>query len=687
MGIIVFLLMNLVAGASSFFIAHRLSKTRNLIDTLIASFIFYFAQIVFSELILGVLGLLYLKNVILLNLGILLIVWFIWRKQAGPFRFNVNKDFFLTLFENKVALFGITVVLVFGIVKIFINLVNPPFGWDSLNYHFTFAVEWLKHGNLDIPITVFDDPSPTYYPINGSLYYLWLMLPLKNVFLADLGQIPFYALAIFSVYAISKKIGIGKELPFYAALLFLLIPNFFKQMQLAYVDVMVVALFLSSLYYIFLLAVDFSWQNILLFSVSLGLFLGVKTTALPFSILLFMPFFFLILTHFRKSYLLLFSIVIIALLGGFSYLRNLMETGNPVYPLDFFLFGKNIFKGVMDKSVYAAHFKIEDYACRKILFREGLGIQTLLFAIPGVLLGLPLTLARNRKQLNFIFFYFLILPVLLYLVYRFVIPMANTRYLYALLASGIIIGLYALKLFNTPKIAIKILVLISICASAGELARSKELVFSAIASLAVFAFSPFLIKYARKLKFIGKPVLFLVFFSSMICALIFLEKYYIKNEFPKYAKMVKYSKFWPEATVAWDWLNRNTDKNNIAYVGRPVPFPLYGSNFKNNVYYVSVNTTEPAKLHYFPNSRYQWGYDFLSEHRNFEAKGNYRFGAVYSVWLDNLAKRNIDYLFVYSLHQTKEVEFSVEDKWALLNPAKFMPVFANETIHIYKVFK
>lgn len=687
MGIIVFLLMNLVVGASSFFIACRLAKTRTLVDILIASFIFYFAQIVFSELILGVLGLLYLENVILLNLGFLLIAWLIWRRHAAPLHLSVDKDFFLSLFADKIALFGITVVLVFGIVKVYINLVNPPFGWDSLNYHFTFAVEWLKHGNLEIPITVFDDPSPTYYPLNGSLYYLWLLLPLKNVFLADFGQLPFYALAIFSLYAISKKIGLNKGLAFYAALLFLLIPNFFKQMQLAYVDVMVGALFLCSLYYIFLLAEDFSWQNALLFSVSLGLFLGLKTIALPFSIFLFIPFIYLLLTHFRKSYLLPFSIVIIALLGGFSYLRNFMQAGNPLYPFDFFFFGKNIFKGVMDKSVYAAHFQLKDYALDKLLFHEGLGIQSLLFVIPGVLLGLPLTLIKNRRQLNFIFFCFLLLPGLLYLVYRFVIPLANTRYLYPMLGCGIIIGLYIFNLFNTPFRIIKILVFVCICASAGELARSKELVFSAIAALSLFFSSPFLIKHLRKGLFKKKPAFIWIFLVFTICALIFLEKYYIKNEYPKYAKMVKYSRFWPDATVAWDWLNRNTDKNNIAYVGRPVPFPLYGSNFKNNVYYVSLNSTEPAKLHYFPNSRYQWGDDYLSEHRNFEAKGNYRFGADYSVWLGNLAKRDIDYLFVYSLHQTKKVEFSLEDKWALSNPAKFMPVFANETIHIYKVFK
>ncbi len=687
MHIVIFLILNLIAAVTAFIITYKSLRISGFIDSLVACFVLYFSQIVLTELVLGVSGGLYLKNLILLNLGISAVFLVISRKESSSFNVSGLKETVSRLYANKILFFGICVILVFSAVKIFINLISPPFGWDSLNYHFTFAVEWLKHGNLDTPITVFDDPSPAYYPINGSLYFLWLMLPLKNVFLADLGQAPFYAMAIFSVFAISRKIGLSKELSFYAAVLFLLIPNFFKQMQFAYVDVMVAALFLSALLYLFRLAEDFSRQNLLIFSASFGLFVGVKTVALPYAVFLFIPFVYLVLKHFKKAYFFLWFAVIAALLGGFSYFRNFIETGNPLYPLDFYLFGKNIFKGVMDKSVYAAHFQLKDYAWGKMLFHEGLGIQALLFVIPAVLLGLPVTFKKNRKRLNFMFLCFLLMPVSLFFVYRYVIPLANTRYLYPLLGCGIVIGLYVFNLLNMPAKAIKILVFICICASMGELARSKELVFSASISLAVFFSFPFLIRYAREQPIFRNPAFIGVFVASIFCALIFLEKNYIKNEFPKYAKMVKYSRFWPDAVVAWDWLNSNTAGNNIAYVGRPVPFPLYGSNFKNNVYYVSVNTTEPAKLHYFPNSRYQWGDDFLSEHRNFEARGNYRFAADYPVWLVNLSKRSIDYLFVYSLHQTKEVAFSIEDKWALSNPGKFNPVFANETIHIYRVVK
>jgi len=718
---ITFLLMNLIVGASAFLLNYRILRFRNFIDSLLSLFILYFSQIVLTELFLGIWGKVFIQNVILLNLAILFVIWALTRNKESSFCFGVGKyKTFLTtetsqgrvlspptslanevsckiskeqlsqLLGNKIILFAAAIILAFASIKILINLVNPPFGWDNLNYHFTFPVEWLKHGNLGNPITISDDFSPTYYPINGSLFFLWLIFPFKNVFLADLGQIPFFVLAFLSTYNISKKIGLNKDFSLYAAILFLLIPNFFKQLQIAYVDVMVASLFLVCLNYLISLYQEFSPKNLLLYSMSLGLFLGIKTVALPYSILLFLPFVLLFFKHSNKYSLFIFSILIIIALGGFSYLRNFIETRNPFYPLDFKLFGLSIFKGVIDIGTYRAHFKPEDYSLAKLLFHEGLGVQTILFILPSIFLALPVTLIKKRKMPGFILTYFLILPFLIYLVYRYIIPLPNTRYLYPLLGIGMIIGFYTVGILGMPRRLINILVAICLLASLPELAKRQELIASVMLTFLLFFLLPPFIKYIGQ-KWLIKKHLFiylpLLFIFLIIPLLALLEKDYVNNEYSRYASMVKYSGFWPDATRAWDWLNRNTQRNNIAYIGRPVSFPLYGTNFKNNVYYVSVNKTEPAKLHYFPNSHYHWGYDFLSMHRNLEEEGNYRSDADYSVWLDNLNRRNTDYLFVYSLHQTKDIEFPLEDAWAGANPGKFSPVFTNETIHIYKIIR
>jgi len=677
--------MNYIVIISSYLVTYRLLRIQGLVDSLIGWLVLYFSQIVFTSLILGILGLLTLNNLIILNLLILLCLWLYTNKKPGYLNFNYLGDGFALFLNDKVLSFMVALIAIFAIVKICVNLMNPPFGWDSLNYHFTFAVEWLKNGNLNTPITVFDDPSPSYYPINGSLIYLWLIFPLKNVFLADLGQIPFFALALLSIYSISRKLSLSREYSLFAAGLFMLIPNFFKQLQIAYVDVMLAGLFLASLNYLFNLDEDFSFKNTLIYSASLGLLIGTKTIGLPYGLLLFLPFIYLTCKNSKKLYLFLFSILVIFLLGGFSYLRNFLGTANPLYPLQFSLFGENIFKGVMDSATYSVHFKSSDYSLSKALFHEGLGLQTILLVLPAVFLALPVALRKQGKRLNFFTIYFLTLPLLIYLVYRFVIPLANLRYLYAMLALGIILGFYTLKMVGAGRFWIYTLVIICVLASATELAKRQELVASVVLTTIILVLLRFIPRFSRLKIAIGRKTFMAILIVIMLGLLVTLEKWYEKNEFPRYIKMIRYSGFWPDAAKAWNWLNDNTTGNNIAYVGRPVPFPLYGTSFKNNVYYVSVNSTEPAKLHYFKSSYCQWDKDFASLHKNLEAKGNYRYGANYSVWLGNLEKRKTDYLFVYSLHQTKEIVFPMEDRWAMDHPEMFRRVFANSTIHIYRL--
>ncbi|MBM3244886.1 MAG: hypothetical protein FJZ15_03740, partial [Candidatus Omnitrophica bacterium] len=334
----------------------------------------------------------------------------------------------------------------------------------------------------------------------------------------------------------------------------------------------------------------------------------------------------------------------------------------------------------MAQEVYRAHFKIEDYRLSKLLFHEGLGAQSLLFILPGIFLALPISIIKRNKASIFSLYLF-ILPFLMYLVYRYVVPLANVRYLYALLGIGTVYGFVCLQYLKAPPRAVKAGVILCCLSSMAELAKRQELVFSVIMTLICFAL---LIVFGKKLKIVFlnlKKLSFILPVFLLIAAFLVIgQKQYIKNEFSSYKKMVKYSGFWPDAAVAWEWLNDNTSGNNIAYIGRPVPFPLYGSGFKNNVYYVSVNKVEPAYLHSFPSGRYSWSYDFLSLHNNLEAEGNYRGQAEYQLWLSNLLSRQTDFLFIYSLHQIDGVRFPVEDSWAAMHPGQFSLVFNNETI-------
>ena len=140
-----------------------------------------------------------------------------------------------------------------------------------------------------------------------------------------------------------------------------------------------------------------------------------------------------------------------------------------------------------------------------------------------------------------------------------------------------------------------------------------------------------------------------------------------------------------EDKEAWYWLNNHTNNAKIAYTGNPDTLPLYGSNFKNDVIYISVNNTHPVKLHYFPKARYIWKGDFISLHKNLETSGNYRQNPDFIHWLNNLKKEKADYIFIYAFHQIKDVIFPIEDNWAKDHPEYFNLVFNNNRVHIYEI--
>jgi hypothetical protein len=577
--------------------------------------------------------------------------------------------------------FLFSVVLGFTFVKLYYNLINPPFGWDSLNYHFTFAVEWLKNKNLNTPLVISDNPCPTYFPINGSLIYLWFIFPFKSVFLADIGQAPFFILAGLSAYSLSRKMGLPKQWAFFVAILMSTTPNYFKQLSIAYVDIMVCAWYLTALNFLIGIKINYKFRNIIIFSLSLGMLIGTKTIALVYSFILIIFFIYILIKKGLRSISLLYAAIIFATLifitGSFSYIRNFIQTGNPLFPNLLKVFNLVIFKGVMDKTNFIAFKSLEDYSLYKILFSEGMGAGIIIFVIPGIILFLFLML-KKRNIINLLlassFIY-------IYIIYRYIFSFPNIRYLYSIVGIGYIMAFYSLYNLNFPRRILNWLVVICAISFMPEMARRLELVYAITASLILFAIMPIVLKFLRK-HLIVSIILAVIF----ICVFINIaSNNYNRNEYKSYIKTIKFTGFWPDAVKAWEWLNSHTTGNNIAYIGRPVPFPLYGTNFKNNVFYVSINRVDPVKLHYFPYGCYRWSSDFYSMHKSFEEKGNYRSGGDYSIWLGNLTRRKVDYLFIYSLHQTKEVIFPIEDNWAAGHPQQFRLAYENPTVHIYEI--
>ncbi|MCX5712791.1 MAG: hypothetical protein NTY47_07035, partial [Candidatus Omnitrophica bacterium] len=606
---LLFLLLNAVPLLSAYLLTRYYFASSRLIDSLLSFVILYYSQIILTVILLGSLHKLFLPDILVFNSIILLLVLAICKltRVKAHDKYFIGKTERLKNFldKNKAVVFCLSLLGAFALVKIFVNLVNPPAGWDDLNYHFTFAVEWLKHGNLLNPIIVSDYPAPTYYPLNGSFLFYWLMLPFTNVFLADLGQIPFFLICFLCVYSIGLKIGLSRRFALYSAILFTAMPNYFKQLQIAYVDVIVTGFFLLSLNFLLTLKKDLNIKNVILTAAPLGMLVGTKIIVIPHAAIIFAYFLLFAILQYKKlklnrllAFIALFSMIVI-LTGGFSYIRNYFMTNNPLYPLNVKIHGLTVFKGVLGGEFI--NNKDNVFSLTAFLFHEGVGSGFILFVIPGLILGLIALFRKSVLHKPDLFFLFALIP-LLYLFYRFGVAVPNIRCLYPWFAVCAIAAFWGIQQISIPDKVVRYGLCVCVLASMAESAKRLDLAYSFALSIVVFIL---FLNLKRILSFLKKkPALFIILFC--LTGIILLQYEYIdysKNEFKRYKISQKRSGFWPEAIDAWIWLDQNTTGNNIAYVGRPVPFPLYGSKLKNNVFYVSVNETRP-QLHAYKDSWY-----------------------------------------------------------------------------------
>jgi len=679
-----FIILNSLVFLSSVILVRKVFRSASFSDRICNFSVLFLAQIVLTEMTLGIFGKLFLENLILLNLFFLLIIFFFLKNKPSGLRSVGARDFSWVV-ENKVMLLCLAMTLGFLLVKGLFNLINSPVGWDSLNYHFTFPVEWLKSGSLYMPPTICDDPTPTYYPINNCLYYFWLIAPFKNVFLADLGQIPFLLLSFVACFSIARKFKLTRELSFYSAGLFVIIPNFFKQIEVGYADIIMTALFLTTVNLLFSLDKKFNIKGVILSGISMGLFIGIKTLSVAYSLALGL---FIIYILIKKSKglkfigygTLFFGLVV--LFGGYGFIRNFILTGNPLFPFNLIIFGKTIFQGVMPKATYLVRWTYEGYNLGKLFFREGMGAQLILLIFPATFLAYPITLIKNRKEkLSFSLSYFLLLPAILFAIFTFLIPQLWTRFLYPYLAVGSVVAIYLLNVLKVPIKIIRAIIVVCFLSCIFEFCGYWELGLSLLAVVGLFFALPYFFKFLKKRK--TRVDMLFSFFIVFLVVFVLGQSWYLNHEYQGY---IKYAPYWQGAMKGWKWLDDNTSGQRIAYTGRPVPFPLYGRNFKNDVYYASVNNIHPAQLHFFPKGNLNWKkYEYDEIDRVLRRDENYRGKADFDQWYKNITDEKTDYLFVYIINEEKYAP--IEDQWANYHPDKFKLTFRSPDARIYKIKK
>ena len=292
------------------------------------------AILAFISLLLGIAGLLYR--------------WFFWFLVIGLtilcsgeiFKISLNfiKDSrtFILSKKEQFTTFLLAIVAVFLFLS-FLSSLAPPTGWDAVVYHLTLPKLFINHHSI---YNVIDNPSSAR-PLNIQMLFMFSML-LHSDILAKLISYLFTLLAVICIYSFGRRF-FSKNIGLYAALVFVTMPYTTVYSTYTQVD-LALAFYVILSFYSFLIWIKSNGNKMFFITAILvGFCLGIKYTAILSVFLLILGIFYKTLFLDKKKLgaalsKIFLMIAIVIVIGCFWYIRNYIDTGNPVHP-----FMSNIF--------------------------------------------------------------------------------------------------------------------------------------------------------------------------------------------------------------------------------------------------------------------------------------------------------------------------------------------------------
>ena len=257
-----------------------------------------------------------------------------------------------TVFVAVVAL----VALVAAAWRLYAALVLPPYAYDALTYHLTTVATWISGQSLE--------PTPlslccSRYPATAELLFAWPALFTGNDAIVDVVQLVLAVVASAATGAIASALGARPSGAIAAACLFFLTPVVLAQTTTNYVDVVTAGGTLVASYFVlrFLQAEQFGGATgvptrpalLVPAGIGGGVALGTKATGVLVIVLIgALLVARVVRARGRPTTALAAFLVPTLLVGSFWYLRNLVETGNPIDPVEVSGLGIVVFDGPVE---------------------------------------------------------------------------------------------------------------------------------------------------------------------------------------------------------------------------------------------------------------------------------------------------------------------------------------------------
>jgi hypothetical protein len=594
---------------------------------------------------------------------------------------------------------------------------------DGPIYHLYFAARWWKAGRLFLVASPFGESAATYFPANGDLWFTWLLTTWGGDRLAKVGQAPSLVIASLAAYGCARRLGAGRSASLVATcwfasstplLLFSFEPN---------VDTIFVAGYLLAAYF-FLLASQGVGNTAAccLGALAAGGALGTKSVGVVFvpPVLALAVVVILVQTVPARTKVLRLFVVMVATLvsGGFWYVRNLLLTGNPLYPLEVRLLGRSLLRGwylpeAMTNSPYYLPF-VEWRALGDILLGV-LDPRLTPLWIGALVVGwvIKTPTADGARGRIAIFSMMAILNVVLYWVcipyrtqQRFmlqalglaVVPLAITldRSRWLRRAAALLLAMHLLTPQGwpfalsdgslpwdlTPLIPngmgdpVLLFSRIRKALEADGLKRSAlglELLIGIILCALIMVWGGSRLSVRPRRRAIRFTVI-------AVSSMFFFALGYLDVGREQIDPRLRFYPAFPDFLAGWLQLESRsgTAGSRVAYAGTNIPYYLLASGLRNDVRYVNINRHRDWLLHDYHRQAIERGQGNWPNSR----PGWDRMGADFQAWLDNLESEGTQLLVVTRVnpqegaHNVADSEnFPIERRWADSHLESFEPLY------------
>lgn len=679
------------------------SEVRGIFDWMILFFLFCLAEML---LVLGGAGFLnafHLGGMAVGTVGCFLLGGIRWKFlgpsfQLGSFgAWNKLRQLFFRQEkgESKDWIWGIFgFLVVFGAVEFFNALVQFPWEYDTIAYHMPILVEWLQSKSLwDVFYAVWGGPLG-YYPSNHELLLGWFVLPFGQDSLVNLFNFGVIAVMIVVIYKILKELEVDDFLAWLAGALVMVMPIFLRQMGTGQVDLLMALGVLIAWYYFLRTYKRKDGLLLIPLLINMAIMLGTKYLAVVYMIPIAVVFLFLA-GYWRKAtrWWWLWSILIMATLGGMWYWRNLVLTGNPLFPASVHIGDWVLFEGytglterIRELSLWHRVTESGEWGewLQAMVKETGWHLYLVLVAYALLVLEMMYKLLagqmkKGEGKIYTLMLFFLPAYWYLYFIAPYTASMMehNVRYAMPWLVLAMIMVVYVVYKLGASRKAFVIALMgliwwqFLILVSAQRLGDQPFLELSYVYRFPWQFFSLFVVfllvflwfeSWRRRhwwRWFLGLVVL--VFGFSFYQSVL-----HVRSELRHDSWQHKYSF---ALMKAYEWIDTNVSADaTIANSLNPLYYPLYGAELSRKVRYINVNGCADC--------------DYFSYH---EKGMTIRERADFSAWRENLRQAGVKYVVLgYSIQDGLESVQPYELEWAVQHPDDFQKVFEENGVFVYQ---